>query len=62
MATFSPPRSTAFALSGVATWSSTGGRSKYLDGTRVNGWLVKEERLRPGDTLTLGASDFVFRP
>jgi hypothetical protein len=30
------------------------------NGTRVNGWLVKEERVRPGDTLTLGASEFVF--
>jgi FHA domain/DUF1707 SHOCT-like domain len=32
------------------------------NGTRVNGWLVKEERLRPGDILSLGARDFVFRP
>jgi len=32
------------------------------NGTRVNGWLVKEERLRPGDILTLGARAFVFRP
>jgi FHA domain-containing protein/uncharacterized protein DUF1707 len=32
------------------------------NGTRVNGWLVEEAILRPGDTLTLGASVFVFRP
>jgi pSer/pThr/pTyr-binding forkhead associated (FHA) protein len=30
------------------------------NGTRVNGWLVKEQRLRDGDTLTLGESVFLF--
>jgi pSer/pThr/pTyr-binding forkhead associated (FHA) protein len=30
------------------------------NGTRVNGWLVKEQRLRDGDTLTFGASVFIF--
>lgn len=30
------------------------------NGTRVNGWLVKEQRLEPGDTLTLGTTVFVF--
>jgi pSer/pThr/pTyr-binding forkhead associated (FHA) protein len=33
-----------------------------LNGTRVNGWLANEERLYPGDTLTLGAATFEFRP
>jgi pSer/pThr/pTyr-binding forkhead associated (FHA) protein len=33
-----------------------------LNGTRVNGWLANEERLRCGDTVTLGATTFVFRP
>jgi pSer/pThr/pTyr-binding forkhead associated (FHA) protein len=32
------------------------------NGTRVNGWLVTEHRLRNGDTLTLGGSVFVFDP
>jgi hypothetical protein len=32
------------------------------NGTRVNGWLVEEEMLRPGDTLTLGGTIFLFRP
>ena len=32
------------------------------NGTRVNGWLVQEQRLEPGDTLTLGTTVFVFRP
>jgi hypothetical protein len=32
------------------------------NGTRVNGWLVVEERLRAGDTLTLGGAEFVFQP
>ena len=32
------------------------------NGTRVNGWLAKEERLRPGDTITLGATTLVFQP
>jgi pSer/pThr/pTyr-binding forkhead associated (FHA) protein len=31
-----------------------------LNGTRVNGWLVQEQRLRDGDTLTFGASVFIF--
>jgi predicted component of type VI protein secretion system len=31
-----------------------------LNGTRVNGWLVKEQRLRDGDTLTFGGSVFLF--
>jgi hypothetical protein len=30
------------------------------NGTRVNGWLVKEQRLRDGDTLTFGGSVFLF--
>ena len=32
------------------------------NGTRVNGWLVKEQELRAGDTLTFGVSVFVFHP
>jgi predicted component of type VI protein secretion system len=32
-----------------------------LNGTRVNGWLVKEQRLRPGDTLALGGASFRFQ-
>jgi hypothetical protein len=32
------------------------------NGTRVNGWLVTEQDLHPGDTLSLGATVFVFRP
>ena len=32
------------------------------NGTRVNGWLVTEQALRPGDTIALGATVFVFRP
>ena len=32
------------------------------NGTRINGWLVKEQRLRPGDTLALGTTLFVFQP
>lgn len=32
------------------------------NGTRVNGWLVDEEMLRAGDTLTLGSTIFLFRP
>jgi pSer/pThr/pTyr-binding forkhead associated (FHA) protein len=31
-----------------------------LNGTRVNGWLVDEQRLRDGDTITFGASVFIF--
>ena len=31
-----------------------------LNGTRVNGWLVKEQRLRDGDTLSFGGSVFLF--
>jgi pSer/pThr/pTyr-binding forkhead associated (FHA) protein len=31
-----------------------------LNGTRVNGWLVQEQRLRDGDTLTFGGSVFLF--
>jgi pSer/pThr/pTyr-binding forkhead associated (FHA) protein len=30
------------------------------NGTRVNGWLVKEQRLRDGDTLMFGESVFLF--
>jgi pSer/pThr/pTyr-binding forkhead associated (FHA) protein len=30
------------------------------NGTRVNGWLVTEQRLEPGDTVTLGTTVFVF--
>jgi pSer/pThr/pTyr-binding forkhead associated (FHA) protein len=32
------------------------------NGTRVNGWLIKEQRLRAGDTIMLGASVFLFDP
>jgi FHA domain/DUF1707 SHOCT-like domain len=32
------------------------------NGTRVNGWLASEQRLRPGDALTLGRTTFVFEP
>lgn len=32
------------------------------NGTRVNGWRVEEQRLRPGDTVELGGSAFVFAP
>ena len=32
------------------------------NGTRVNGWLVGEQALMPGDTIELGAVLFVFRP
>jgi hypothetical protein len=32
------------------------------NGTRVNGWLVREQTLVPGDTIELGATLFVFRP
>ncbi|HEX6713404.1 MAG TPA: DUF1707 and FHA domain-containing protein [Thermoleophilaceae bacterium] len=32
------------------------------NGTRVNGWLAKEERLQAGDTITLGGSAFRFCP
>jgi pSer/pThr/pTyr-binding forkhead associated (FHA) protein len=32
------------------------------NGTRINGWLAHEERIRPGDTLTLGTTEFVFEP
>lgn len=31
------------------------------NGTRVNGWLVKEQRLADGDEIALGTSAFVFR-
>jgi pSer/pThr/pTyr-binding forkhead associated (FHA) protein len=31
------------------------------NGTRVNGWLVKEQRLADGDELTFGDATFVFR-
>jgi pSer/pThr/pTyr-binding forkhead associated (FHA) protein len=33
-----------------------------LNGTRVNGWLVTEQRLQPGDTLEIGAAVFDFEP
>jgi Domain of unknown function (DUF1707)/FHA domain len=33
-----------------------------LNGTRVNGWLVKEQRLHAGDTLALGSTRFRFAP
>jgi two-component system, NtrC family, response regulator HydG len=32
------------------------------NGTRVNGWLVKEQRLHNGDTLALGSTVFSFEP
>jgi Domain of unknown function (DUF1707)/FHA domain len=32
------------------------------NGTRVNGWLVREQALQPGDAIELGATLFVFRP
>jgi pSer/pThr/pTyr-binding forkhead associated (FHA) protein len=32
------------------------------NGTRVNGWLVRDQDLLPGDTIELGAALFVFRP
>jgi hypothetical protein len=32
------------------------------NGTRVNGWLVREQALRAGDVIELGATLFVFRP
>jgi pSer/pThr/pTyr-binding forkhead associated (FHA) protein len=32
------------------------------NGTRVNGWLVREQGLQTGDTIELGATVFVFRP
>lgn len=32
------------------------------NGTRVNGWLAREEPLRAGDTLTVGRTTFVFQP
>lgn len=32
------------------------------NGTRVNGWLIREQALRPGDTIELGATAFVFWP
>jgi hypothetical protein len=32
------------------------------NGTRVNGWLVREQELVPGDLIELGAARFVFRP
>jgi len=32
------------------------------NGTRVNGWLVTEQHLHAGDTLTLGAASYVFEP
>jgi hypothetical protein len=32
------------------------------NGTRVNGWLVKEQPLRAGDTLTFGSTVFLFHP
>jgi hypothetical protein len=31
------------------------------NGTRVNGWLVKEQKLADGDEVTFGDSTFVFR-
>jgi FHA domain/Domain of unknown function (DUF1707) len=31
------------------------------NGTRVNGWLVREQRLADGDEVTFGDSTFVFR-
>jgi pSer/pThr/pTyr-binding forkhead associated (FHA) protein len=30
------------------------------NGTRVNGWLVKQQRVAEGDEIALGASSFVF--
>jgi hypothetical protein len=30
------------------------------NGTRVNGWLVEQQRLADGDEIVLGASTFVF--
>jgi hypothetical protein len=32
------------------------------NGTRVNGWLVREQALAPGDVIELGATLFVFEP
>lgn len=32
------------------------------NGTRVNGWLVREERLEPGDVIELGSAAFEFSP
>lgn len=32
------------------------------NGTRVNGWLVDEQALEPGDIVELGVALFVFRP
>jgi hypothetical protein len=32
------------------------------NGTRVNGWLVSERRLLPGDTVTLGSTVYLFHP
>ena len=32
------------------------------NGTRVNGWLVSEQRLRAGDCVTLGTTDLLFQP
>jgi hypothetical protein len=31
------------------------------NGTRVNGWLVREQRLADGDEVTFGDATFVFR-
>lgn len=31
------------------------------NGTRVNGWLVQQQRVADGDEIVLGASTFVFR-
>ena len=33
-----------------------------MNGTRVNGWLAYDEQLHAGDTVTLGATTFVFCP
>lgn len=32
------------------------------NGTRVNGWIVKEAGIAPGDDIELGAVHFVFDP
>src|SRR3954452_1148716 len=32
------------------------------NGTRINGWRVREQRLRTGDMVELGGSTFVFAP
>ena len=62
---FAIPDSTVSGRHAELTRTPDGWRIRDLgsrNGTRLNGWLVKQGDVRPGDVLALGGSEFVFRP